>query len=429
MVTAANVSQLPLMRRRTRRPSHTWHVRHRPYTIQPVAFAPVLAGETLKNLLFQCRAVSDPIRNPLIGWWLEHYWFYCSLESVGNEDFLWDPTLAGGWMSTKAATALELYQVGSSAVDAAEGPQEDFLGRIYDRICEEYFRNENETPAQYRDGRLCLAMLTGSNLFDSVDTATKWTASDVALTVGTDDQITARELETLRMQYEIMRDKTLTPMSYEDYLRAQGVNVPMSQQAKYDKPELIRFTREWTYPTNTVNPADGTPSSAVSWAVAERADKDRYFKQPGFIMGVTLARPKVYLKRQKGTMSGFLNTAYKWLPRQVMPNVEAALHKVTIANPILENTEDVIFDFRDLFEHGEQFLNLDPSTAAATYGFNQMDTQDKWGMGRYPVTGDINNLFTTVTRNNIRQDGVVDLQIATQLPRDPTPGNDAMTNT
>lgn len=428
MVQAANVAQLPLMRRRTRRPSHTWHLRHRPYVVQPCAFAPVLAGETLKNLLFQCRAVADPIRNPLIGWWLEHYWFYTSLESVGQEDFLWDPTLVGGFNATKTSTALELYQVGSSATDAAEGPQEDFLGVVYNRIVDEYFRNENETNAQYRDGRLCLAQITGNNVFDSWDPATKWTSADVALTVGVDDQISASELERLRIQYDMMRDKTMTPMSYEDYLRSQGVNVPMSQQAKYDKPELIRFTREWTYPVNTVNPADGTPSSTVSWAVAERADKDRYFKQPGFIMGVTVARPKVYLKNQKGTLSGYLNTAYKWLPRQVMANVDAALHKFTIANNLLPNTEDYILDFRDLFEFGEQFLNFDPATLASSYGFNQMATSDKFGTGRYPATADINELFVTVSRNNIRQDGVVDLQIATQLPKDPTPGNDAMNN-
>lgn len=429
MVTAANVAQLPLMRRRTRRPSHTWHVRHRPYVIQPVAFAPVLAGETLKNLLFQCRAVADPIKNPLIGWWLEHYWFYTSLESVGNEDFLWDPAVANGFNATKTTTALELYQVGSSASDSIEGPQEDFLGVIYNRIVDEYFRNENETNASYRDGRLCLAQIPGNNLFDSLDTVTKYTSADVSLTVGADDVITASELERLQMQYEIMRDKTLTPMSYEDYLRSQGVNVPMSQQAKYDKPELIRFTREWTYPTNTVNPADGAPSSTVSWAVAERADKDRYFKQPGFIMGVTVARPKVYLKKQLGTMSGYLNTAYKWLPRQLMGDVEAALHKVSVANAIMSNTEEVVLDFRDLFEHGEQFLNFDPATTPSTYGYNAMDTVEKYGYGRYPKTADINELFVTTTRNNIRQDGVVDLQIATQLPRDPMPGNDAASST
>lgn len=424
---ASNVAELPLMRRRVRRPSHTWYLRHRPFVIQPCAFLPVLAGETLKNLMFQCRAVSDPIKNPLIGWWLEHYWFYASIEDLGNENFLWDPTDATGFATQKATTALELYTVASTDAQALaqEGAQEAFLSAMYERVVSEYFRNENELGSSYRDGALALSQIASNSIFDSFETETKYQSADATLVVGADDTISASELEKLAAQYQMLKDAKLTPMSYEDYLRSQGVKVPQSMQMAYDKPELIRYTRSWQYPVNTVNPTDGTPSSAVSWAVTERADKDRYFKQPGFILGVTLARPKVYLKSPKGTMVGFMNNAYKWLPRQMMGNVEAALHKVTVENAVLPNTSVCVLDFRDLFEHGEQFLNLDPATAAATHGFNQMGTQDRWGMGRYPAISDRNELFVDITKNNVRQDGVADFQIATQLPKDPIPGVDA----
>ena len=50
-----------------RTPKHTFNLVQRPYEITPFMIAPVLAGETLKNLLLQCRTVSTPLENRLIG--------------------------------------------------------------------------------------------------------------------------------------------------------------------------------------------------------------------------------------------------------------------------------------------------------------------------------------------------------------------------
>jgi hypothetical protein len=76
-MTAVQVVQdLPQVSRKMRRPTHTFYVENHPYVMQPFMLAPVLPGETLKQMLFQCRAVTSPIKNPLIGWHLEHYWFY-----------------------------------------------------------------------------------------------------------------------------------------------------------------------------------------------------------------------------------------------------------------------------------------------------------------------------------------------------------------
>ena len=75
--------------RSLRNPAHTWQVRQKPFLLQPICFAPVLPGETLKNLLFQARIVTDPIKNPLIGWWAEYYWFYVKHRDLaGASDFM-----------------------------------------------------------------------------------------------------------------------------------------------------------------------------------------------------------------------------------------------------------------------------------------------------------------------------------------------------
>ena len=62
--------------RTPRRPQHTFAIEARPWQLVPFFIAPVLPGETMKNMLFQARIVSDPIKNPLIGWWAEFFFWY-----------------------------------------------------------------------------------------------------------------------------------------------------------------------------------------------------------------------------------------------------------------------------------------------------------------------------------------------------------------
>ena len=74
--------------RKSRRPSHPFQLKTRPWQIQPFCIAPVLPGETLKNLLLQSRVVSDPLKHPLIGWWCEYYYFYVKHRDLaGRDDF------------------------------------------------------------------------------------------------------------------------------------------------------------------------------------------------------------------------------------------------------------------------------------------------------------------------------------------------------
>ena len=59
-MTALSVVDLPRQGRVSRRPEHTFHVRFRPFQIQPVMIAPVLPGETLKQAQFQMRGLRTP---------------------------------------------------------------------------------------------------------------------------------------------------------------------------------------------------------------------------------------------------------------------------------------------------------------------------------------------------------------------------------
>jgi len=70
-----------------RYPKHTFQTRELPFTLQPICFARVLPGETLNNIFFESRVVTDPIRNALIGWKKEYYFFYIKATDLGLDEF------------------------------------------------------------------------------------------------------------------------------------------------------------------------------------------------------------------------------------------------------------------------------------------------------------------------------------------------------
>ena len=51
----------PTVSRRTRYPKHSWHIKFRPFLLQPMCIAPVSAGDTVKSLRFEGRVLSDPV--------------------------------------------------------------------------------------------------------------------------------------------------------------------------------------------------------------------------------------------------------------------------------------------------------------------------------------------------------------------------------
>ena len=83
------IMNAPTTRRVMRHPQHPFQLRTRPYQVASFFIAPVLPGETLKNLLLQARVVSDPVKSPLIGWWAEYYFFYVKHRDLdGRDDFV-----------------------------------------------------------------------------------------------------------------------------------------------------------------------------------------------------------------------------------------------------------------------------------------------------------------------------------------------------
>ena len=177
-----------------------------------------------------------------------------------------------------------------------------------------------------------IAQVMGNGIFDSVATAVENDTRDFNVDANADGTIKASEAAKALVMWEYLRSANLTEMTYEDYLRTFGVRVDPVYDAGI--PELIRYSREWQYPNNVVDPLTGTPVPGLSWGVNLQGDKDRYFKEPGFIFGVTVARSKVYLGNQRGVASHVKQDGVKWLPIMLRDNDFSSVIQMTKAGSI-----------------------------------------------------------------------------------------------
>lgn len=413
------------MGRRNRNPQHPFQLRQRPFSIQPFLIAPVLPGETMKNLSLLARVVSDPVKNPLVGWWCEYYIFYIKHRDLGDraqfEQMMLDPSWDDAAVDSQSTVRSHYYD------GAADGI--NWVDLCLKRICDgagaygapvTYFRNTGEAwnIATNASDSLPKARAFGVNAFDSLRADASMVADDIVLDTS-DDEVTASEIDQALKTWSMLSEAGITDMTYEDYLRTFGTT---ARKEELHVPELLRFVRKWSYPSNTVDPETGAPSSALSWSIQETAAKDRFFKEPGFIFGVSVVRPKVYHGTQKATLSSQMNTLESWLPA-VLADSPISSFKTIPDNGLLGNINDsggAAFDVKDLLLYGEQFVNFQPGVTPAPDA-SMVDlpsgTLARW----YPSDANIKALWTdqdvvdpayTATRIYVRQDGIVSLSIA-----------------
>lgn len=398
----------PQMQRKMRRPTHPFALRHQPFQITPFLLAPVLPGETLKSGNLQSRVVTSPIKNPLIGWWIEHYVFYVPHLAMPDAD-LWKQMVLEPDAVTDAAVVAGAIPRNYHAANTI-----DWVDQCLRSILQPengWFRSGDEAwdTATINGGPA--ARIQTESWLDSVINGSDMPDVDVD---GTTNPVPMTELNKLQLQWQALTQMGLTEATYEDFLRTYGVRLDKTQDPT--RPELLRYSRSWQYPSNTVDATTGAPSSAVSWAVSETIDKDRLFKWPGFVFGVTVARPKVYLSKQVGTASAMLDNALSWLPAILRDNFGASLKEYPkTAGPLAGNVTDDTYwvDLVDLFMYGDQFVNFAlTETNAGLVALPTAGLQKK-----YPSQTDVEGLFvgSTAPARQVTQDGVATLSIASAL--------------
>lgn len=431
-------------RRRHRRPQEPFNIRSRPYEITPFMIHPVLPNESLDNLLMQVDGYSDPIVNRNIGWHVHHQFFYVPLMALASPDYsagnLLPDNIAAMMLTAGAAgdigTAVGVTSAASVPNYAFKGAF-DWLSECMHVIIRVFYRDEDDlsgyTPATSMEYPLAYI------------NQRSWIHSLKEESAGADDPDLPGEDEiedldilsgysTHFSQWEILRDSGKKDLSYDDYLKAQGVRGASqysSQEAGgemgvFPKPELLRFNRKWVTPVSTFNASTGAPVSALNFSCEERADKTRYFKEPGFLIGVTCTTPKIYLGNQKGSIVGLLTQAEHWLPSVLQglgyTSMREVLDSVT-DGPLINQDEDYWFDLGDLFNYGGAgFINHSLGAAQHALAIPDGNPLNK----RYLTEAEIKSLFVDSTNDQyIYQDGRVDLDILTTIPADQTAGSGA----
>lgn len=400
------VQQVASAGRVARRPVHNFQLRTRPWQIQPFFIAPVLPGETMKNLALQSRVRTDPVKNGFIGWWNEYYLFYVKLRDLdGRADFE-NMILTPGY-------SLAAYDFAANASYYHAGPGISWVRECLKRVTSEYFRDEGESWDAALVGGLPLAGVNSQSWLDSAKVGTISPPVEEDLPgpdVELPDWLTGWENQFA--QYQHMRELKLTEATFEDWLRSFGVTPPKAA-AELHRPELIRFIRDWAMPVDAQD-STGAPAAQVRWVHQEKADKDRFFKEPGFLFGVTVSRPKVYMGNQKGSASAMLNNAFSFLPALMSEYPYTSLREFqtsTGANGPLGNVPSGAYwvDVRDLYLYGDQFANFDIGTAGLAANAVALPTASL--AKRFATDAEMTALFSEAGSNQIRSEGVVSLAI------------------
>lgn len=357
------VRDAPKVGRVTRSPKHTFVLKQKPFTIQPFMIAPVWPGDTMTNLLVQANVQGIAGTKKSRGWWYEMYFFYVKLRDLDARDdiisMLMDPEFDNSGL-LDGATKQRLYFKGNGNPGTI-----NWTEMCLKSVVDNYFRDEGEAWNVVTHDGLPVASVNQNSIFDSFKRE-----SDVPAG-GNDHELPGENpvipdnvpagFETHFTQWEQMRAMQLTEATFEDWLKSFGVKPP--RELKVDeihRPELLRYIRDWQYPQVSLLDDEGTTGFAPRWKMSERADKERFFAEPGFIFGVSVMRPKIMYGAQTNSGVALMDNAYAWLPAALLDQPYTSLRRVDGGDDtatIWAGGADYWVDIRDLAVHGDQFSN------------------------------------------------------------------------
>ena len=438
VVPRMEMKNLRKSQRQLRDPYEDFFTVQRPWDIQPIALVPVLAGETMQSMQLQARVLTDPLAHRLSGWWAEYYVFYVKHTDLLGAD--------GDHKSNTVRDAVTAMHLENAALGLQDATRRDAYYKAntdnamdWAYVCTQscvnwYFRDGQEplagygnfgvrTPANYGD--MYKARVRDPGWLESVkiEDVNPTGQGDLPGVEDFQDVFVPSAWSTHYAQWEHMRQIKLLDedVSFEDYLATFGVKVPARVKETEHRPELIRYLRQWQYPSNAVD-GNGAASAAVSWAVSGRADKARSFSEPGFLLVLSVFRPKVFFGNQVRHATSMLDDAYGWLPAVLRDDPFTSLieydHNEGPLSGVFNSADDYWVDRRDLFVRGGQFLNFNPVDAITTAPIVDLpkiagadNDINLW----YASDTDAQNLFVDADNSDgktyIRQDGVVRFNI------------------
>lgn len=355
-----------------------------PFGLYPTHIHPVLPGETMNSWECKWRVIGMPVKNPLFGAWLETWLVYVKLTDI-------DHALAKMFITNNMATS-GFTAAGSSKRYFTKAGQIDYIRLATERVWHEYFANEGEN----------LRTIDGVPQAKRADY--NWTHNLMFKPEGlVEDELPSNANGQLT-GLDIMTLAGMSELTYEKYLEQYGVSSAAAQRVA-GRPEILRYARSWTQPTNNIDPVSGAPSSCWAWSDHLKADKPRRFDEPGFIIALSCIRPKMLSAAFDASFVGELWGFADFFPAYNLTDPAAGIKVIKSDSPVFPATGfgpatpvDLIYDHRDLLSHGEPFLNSNqaelpyPVPLLSTTSHNALST-DEVMRGNYPIQADIDAMF------------------------------------
>lgn len=419
-VPASVLIEQPVAARVPRSPVHDFNIRMRPFVLQPFMAAPVLPGDTIKNLLCSYSAMTDPIKHPLIGWWFDLHFFYVPFRAMSISDHLQamvlDPAFGELNAAADVAADVDFYHANATKPSMAYHATQ--------AVVEEYFRNEGETwigGGADLDGvpQIGLTKKTALSSF-VLDSA----SAEPDVLPGTSDQddnldeILGSGLSATFAgaydAYQALVAAQVVDITFEDWLTQYGVRLPTAHNDP--RPERIGSYSDWKFPSKAIDETDGSIAAAVHWRDRAQFNKDRRFKEPGVVVGLASATPKIYLGNQQESVIDHMTRSLDWLPAVLGQHPFTSLKLFTDlggVSPLGEVASgDFWLDIRDLFVHGDQFVNF----ALTATDANLVALPNSSGKTRFVSSTDADNLFSAIApANKVHAEGRVRLNFLSMV--------------
>lgn len=375
--------------RRKRQPQFPVAGSMKPYGLYPIFASPVLPGESLTEAELKWRVLTLPIRNPFVGCWLETWLVYVSLTDIADD--------LGTMFISEDASSAAYVAAGDSARYFVKAGKIDYIRLATNRVVEAYFRDEEEPSwsSHVIDGVHMLKRMSydwANNLMFKPEEMDMTLMPSALPDDGTYTPL------------EIMRMAGMSEITYEKYLMQFGVS-QKAANASAHVPEILRYTREWTVPTNSIEPSTGAPTSVWAWGGSLKSEKPKRFDEPGFLVWFASYRPKMYdstiAQSLIGTMWGFGD----FFPVYNLTDPSAGIKQLDAGMVTNSSTGPVplVYDHRDLLTHGEAFVN-DWSTVYPLPTITSRSIADGKEYpdlrGQYPSASDLNALFVESTEQS-----------------------------
>ena len=411
-ISAATLIEAPKTARKPRSPTHDFQIRMRPFVLQPFMVAPTLPGDTLKNISVSYTAMTDPVKNPMIGWWMDMHVFHVPFQAMDIsshlETMVLDPAFGELNAAADVAADPDFYH--------AQAGRPSFAYHATKAVVEEYFRNEGEDwlTNAHLDNVPQIGLRKVIALSSFVLDSASGEPDVLPGTADADDNLDEIHGSGLSATfagaydaYQALVAASVVDITFDDWLKQYGVRMPTPHTDP--KPERVLSYSDWKFPTRAIDETDGSLAALVSWRDRAAEAKDKRFKQPGVLLGLMCATPKVYLGKQVEAAIDVLTRSLDWLPAVLGEHAYTSLKLFTSDGattgdgPIgFTPSAGYWLDMRDLFVHGDQFVNF----ALTETDANIVALPNSAGKQRFVSSTDADNLFAAASPlNKIRCEG------------------------